>query len=93
MSKDPSDSKTNDTSDSTSKKEKSILTLKVAEAEQRDIGRKIARIESPAAERLNISTGDALEISSFGKKTTVLTGLQERLIEEKACSYRWLHKE
>jgi transitional endoplasmic reticulum ATPase len=72
MSTDPSDSKTNDTSDNTSKKEKSILTLKVAEAEQRDVGRKIARIDPLLAERLNISTGDALELSSLGKKTTVL---------------------
>jgi len=72
MSTDPSDSKTNDTFDNTSKKEKSILTLKVAEAEQRDVGRKIARIDPLLAERLNISTGDALELSSLGKKTTVL---------------------
>lgn len=72
MSTDPSDSKTNDTSDNTSKKEKSILTLKVAEAEQRDVGRKIARVDPLLAERLNIATGDALELSSLGKKTTVL---------------------
>ena len=72
MSTDPSDSKTNDPSDNTSKKEKSILTLKVAEAEQRDVGRKIARVDPLLAERLNIATGDALELSSLGKKTTVL---------------------
>ena len=72
MSSHPSDSKTNDTSDNTSKKEKSIITLKVAEAEQRDVGRKIARVDPLIAERLNISTGDALELSSLGKKTTVL---------------------
>ena len=53
------------------KKTKSI-SLKVAEAEQRDVGRKIARVDPTIAERLNISTGDALEISSLGKKTTVL---------------------
>lgn len=53
------------------KKNKSI-SLKVAEAEQRDVGRKIARVDPTVAERLNISTGDALEISSLGKKTTVL---------------------
>ena len=57
MSTDPSDSKTNDTSDNTSKKEKSILTLKVAEAEQRDVGRKIARIDPVLAERLNLLLG------------------------------------
>jgi transitional endoplasmic reticulum ATPase len=72
MSSHTSDSKTNDTSDNTSKKEKSIITLKVAEAEQRDVGRKIARVDPLIAERLNISTGDALELSSLGKKTTVL---------------------
>ena len=53
------------------KKNKSI-TLKVAEAEQRDVGRKIARVDPAVAERLNIATGDALEIASLGKTTTVL---------------------
>ena len=74
MSSHPTDSKTNDTSDNTSKKEKekSIFTLKVAEAEQRDVGRKIARVDPLLTERLNIVTGDALELSSLGKKTTVL---------------------
>jgi transitional endoplasmic reticulum ATPase len=51
---------------------KEIVSLKVAEAEQRDVGRKIARIDPEVAERLNITSGDALEISSLGKKTTVL---------------------
>ncbi|MDW0283141.1 MAG: CDC48 family AAA ATPase, partial [Nitrososphaeraceae archaeon] len=45
----------------------------VAEAEQRDIGRKIARIDPDVIERLNITSGDALELSSLGKKTTVLS--------------------
>ncbi len=50
-----------------------LANLKVAEvAEQRDVGRKIARIDPDIAERLNISTGDALELSSLGKKSTVL---------------------
>ena len=53
------------------KKNKSI-SLKVAEAEQRDVGRKIARVDPAVAERLNIATGDALEIDSLGKTTTVL---------------------
>jgi transitional endoplasmic reticulum ATPase len=56
--------------DNNTKKE--IVSLKVAEAEQRDVGRKIARIDPKVAERLNITSGDALEISSLGKKTTVL---------------------
>lgn len=50
----------------------------MAEAEQRDVGRKIARIEPDVAERLHISTGDALELSSLGKKTTVLFQLLKK---------------
>jgi transitional endoplasmic reticulum ATPase len=60
----------NDNNVNSTKKE--TLSLKVAEAEQRDVGRKIARIDPEVAERLNITSGDALEISSLGKKTTVL---------------------
>ncbi|MGE3858985.1 MAG: CDC48 family AAA ATPase [Nitrososphaeraceae archaeon] len=54
------------------KNTKELATLKVAEAEQRDVGRKIARVDPDIAEHLNISTGDALELSSLGRKTTVL---------------------
>jgi hypothetical protein len=36
-------------------------------------GRKIARIDPDIAEHLNISAGDALELSSARKKTTVLS--------------------
>ena len=51
-----------------------VATLKVAEvAEQHDVGRKIARVDPDVAERLGISTGDALELSSLGKKTIVLS--------------------
>lgn len=51
-----------------------VANVKVAEvAEQRDVGRKIARIDPDIAERLNVSTGDALELSSLGKKSTVLS--------------------
>jgi transitional endoplasmic reticulum ATPase len=50
-----------------------VATLKVAEAEQRDVGRKIARVDPEIVERLNITTGDALELSSLGRKTTVLS--------------------
>ena len=49
------------------------ISLKVAEAEQRDVGRKIARIDPQVAEHLNITSGDALELTSLGKKTTVLS--------------------
>ena len=68
-----SDRDTNDKN--TSRKETAkVANLKVAEvAEQRDVGRKIARIDPDIAERLNVSTGDALELSSLRKKSTVLS--------------------
>ena len=47
-------------------------SLKVAEAEQSDVGRKIARVDPKVARQLDLSAGDALEISSLGKRTTVL---------------------
>lgn len=55
------------------KKPNEDATLKVAEAEQRDVGRKIARVDPEVVERLHITTGDALELSSLGRKTTVLS--------------------
>src|SRR6476620_5858508 len=54
------------------KKSSHLTTLKVAEEEQRDVGRKIARVDPEIARRLNIASGDALELSSLGRKTTVL---------------------
>jgi transitional endoplasmic reticulum ATPase len=54
-------------------KSSKTATLKVAEAEQRDVGRKIARVDPEVAEALNIVSGDALEVSSIGRKTTVLS--------------------
>ena len=54
-------------------KSSKTATLKVAEAEQRDVGRKIARVDPAIAESLNIVSGDALEVSSIGRKTTVLS--------------------
>src|SRR6266496_5126479 len=72
MSSDKNDN-TND-KHSTRKEPAKVANLKVAEvSEQRDVGRKIARIDPNIAERLNISTGDALELSSLGKKSTVLS--------------------
>ncbi|AIC15426.1 CDC48 family AAA ATPase [Nitrososphaera viennensis] len=49
-------------------------SLKVAEADARDVGRRIARIDPKVAARLDITTGDALEIISPAskRKTTVL---------------------
>jgi len=61
------------TSNTNGKKSNDIATLKVAEAEQRDVGRKIARVDPEIVERLHITTGDALELSSLGRKTTVLS--------------------
>ncbi|HZA08028.1 MAG TPA: hypothetical protein VE619_10005, partial [Nitrososphaeraceae archaeon] len=61
-------------SDANTKQTAKTTNLKVAEvAEQRDVGRKIARIDPDIAERLNISAGDVLELSSGRKKTTVLS--------------------
>jgi transitional endoplasmic reticulum ATPase len=54
-------------------KSSKTATLKVAEAEQKDVGRKIARVDPAIAESLNIVSGDALEVSSIGRKTTVLS--------------------
>ena len=61
------------TSNTNSKKSNGGSTLKVSEAEQRDVGRKIARVDPDIAEQLNITTGDALELSSIGRKTSVLS--------------------
>ena len=47
-------------------------SLRVAEAEQSDVGRKIARVDPEVAREFELSAGDALEISSSDKKTTVL---------------------
>jgi transitional endoplasmic reticulum ATPase len=55
------------------KKSTDLTTLKVAEAEQRDVGRKIARVDPEVAKQLNIASGDALELKSLGRKTTVLS--------------------
>ena len=35
------------------------IALKVAEAEQRDVGRKIARVDHDVIEQLDITSGDA----------------------------------
>lgn len=51
---------------------KKNVSLKVAEAEQRDVGRKIARIDPELASDLQLSSGDVIEISSILKKITVL---------------------
>ncbi|GBC70202.1 ATP-dependent zinc metalloprotease FtsH [archaeon HR01] len=45
------------------------LSLRVAEARQRDIGRKIARVDSQGMRELELSPGDLIEIT--GKRTTV----------------------
>ncbi|MCD6592057.1 MAG: CDC48 family AAA ATPase, partial [Thaumarchaeota archaeon] len=45
------------------------VQLRVAEARQRDIGRKIARVDSRAMRELGLSPGDLIEI--IGKKSTV----------------------
>jgi hypothetical protein len=58
-----------DTANNVTGKTRSTATLKIVEvAEQRDIGRKIARIDPDIAEHLNISSGDVLELSSGRKR-------------------------
>ncbi|HEY8522184.1 MAG TPA: CDC48 family AAA ATPase, partial [Nitrososphaeraceae archaeon] len=63
----------NDNKKSSNNKGNGKATLKVAEAEQRDIGRKIVRIDPDAARSLNVMTGDALELSSFGNNAVLLS--------------------
>jgi transitional endoplasmic reticulum ATPase len=64
----------NNSSSNINAKNTKVATLKVAEvAEQHDVGRKIARVDPEVAERMGISTGDALELSSLGKKSIVLS--------------------
>jgi transitional endoplasmic reticulum ATPase len=48
---------------------KKELSLKVAEARQRDIGRKIARVDSTGMKELELSPGDLIEIT--GRRSTV----------------------
>ncbi|MHA1504529.1 MAG: CDC48 family AAA ATPase [Candidatus Heimdallarchaeota archaeon] len=48
--------------------DKSSITLKVAEARQRDIGRQKVRIDGLSMRQINVTTGDVVEIK--GKKTT-----------------------
>src|SRR5918994_6825489 len=55
----------------TKKESAKEISLRVGEAEQRDVGRKIARVDPEIIERLNITSGDALELTSLGKKATV----------------------
>ena len=57
----------------TERRTSKTISLKVAEAEQRDVGRKIARVDPEIIERLNITSGDALELIPLGKKATVLS--------------------
>src|ERR687893_1082039 len=59
--------------ESIDKKESKLATLKVAEAEQKDVGRKIARVDPEIIELFNITSGDALELISPERKTTVLS--------------------
>lgn len=53
-----------------SKIDKNVLT--VAEANSKDVGRRIARVDPIAQELMELTSGDAIEVSSNGKKTTLL---------------------
>jgi transitional endoplasmic reticulum ATPase len=48
-------------------------TLRVAEANSRDVGRRVGRVDPKVASEIGLSTGDAVEISAGNKKTTVLS--------------------
>ncbi|MDI9620050.1 MAG: CDC48 family AAA ATPase [Candidatus Nezhaarchaeota archaeon] len=50
-------------------KQAGTITLRVAEAKARDVGRGIARVDRAAMAQLNINTGDVIEIA--GKRKTV----------------------
>ncbi|MEM4642236.1 MAG: CDC48 family AAA ATPase [Candidatus Caldarchaeum sp.] len=54
---------------SSSPTKKKELSLRVAEARQRDIGRKIARVDSQGMKELELSPGDLIEIT--GRRSTV----------------------
>jgi hypothetical protein len=49
-------------------------TLKVAEANSRDVGRRIGRVDPKVASEMGLSTGDAIEISA-GKKKKLLSSI------------------
>jgi transitional endoplasmic reticulum ATPase len=49
-----------------------VRSLTVAEAHRADVGRRIARVDPKVAEDLDLSTGDAIEITSGKTRTTVL---------------------
>ncbi len=49
----------------------SLITLRVAEAQSRDVGRGIARIDPKAASELGISAGDVVEVSGEKKTAAV----------------------
>jgi transitional endoplasmic reticulum ATPase len=48
-------------------------TLRVAEANSRDVGRRVGRVDPKVASEIALSTGDAVEISAGKKKTTILS--------------------
>jgi len=54
------------------KKNGKVESLIVAEVNTNDVGRRIARIDPKIAESLELSSGDAIEISSVKTKTIVL---------------------
>ena len=61
------------------------IRLKIKEANYRDVGKGIARISKTYMKRLNVSSGDVLEIeSSVGKKTTAIVWPAYSLDEKKA---------
>ena len=60
-------------SSSKNSKDTHTRTLRVAEANSRDVGRRVGRVDPKVASEIGLSTGDAVEISAGKKKTTVLS--------------------
>jgi transitional endoplasmic reticulum ATPase len=60
-------------SSSKNNKDAHTRTLRVAEANSRDVGRRVGRVDPKVASEIGLSTGDAVEISAGKKKTTVLS--------------------
>ena len=55
-------------------------SLRVAEAEQSDVGRKIARVDPEVARQLELSAGDALKFHLSTRKQLFCLGLRGKKI-------------
>lgn len=59
-------------------------TVRVAESDPKFVGRGIAHIDPLVIQRLNLKTGDVLEVSGNKRKTHVYCGqVNNQILEEK----------